>query len=285
MNDGTLLIAPNALASGTWGLSLGLLPPTAGWVWHPAQLSRLKRGPRPSATVSGSAKSSRPASKNAFCVALRPFSGLPAAPGSTRTPGSLATNWPVAEPAVSSTTTAIVKPARVRIDFLSSGKRFILEWLLTRGGPTGNGDATRREGFASQRIRARRRKHHSGDRHAAIGYDTWGVTRVTSSTSCRDENGINFLRRSPARLLACAADGKIAEGGGRDERAERTGQGRRAANGRVVRHVALAVRCLARRHARPRQARHAQETFSQRSRAVEGRRRVLDLDARRPRSL
>ena len=32
MNEGTLLRAPKALASGTWGLLRGLVPPTAGWM-------------------------------------------------------------------------------------------------------------------------------------------------------------------------------------------------------------------------------------------------------------
>src|SRR6266704_2787291 len=50
MNDGTTLVAPAAFASATCGLTAGAVPPTAGWAWHPAQESRLKRGPRPLAS-------------------------------------------------------------------------------------------------------------------------------------------------------------------------------------------------------------------------------------------
>src|SRR5262245_19468841 len=44
---GTTFVAPSLVAIATWGLTAGLEPPTAGCIWHPAQLSRLNRGPRP----------------------------------------------------------------------------------------------------------------------------------------------------------------------------------------------------------------------------------------------
>src|SRR5260370_39049655 len=44
IKDGTVFVAPAAVATATCGLVGGLLPPTAGGEWHPDQLSRLKRG-------------------------------------------------------------------------------------------------------------------------------------------------------------------------------------------------------------------------------------------------
>ena len=58
MNEGILFLAPKAVAMATWGLTAGDEPPPAGWMWQPWQLSRLKRGPRPSPTPSASANSS-----------------------------------------------------------------------------------------------------------------------------------------------------------------------------------------------------------------------------------
>src|SRR5262249_34181847 len=58
MNDGTTFLAPCAVATATRGLVVGLEPPAASWEWQPAQLSRLKRGPKPSPTASTSSNTS-----------------------------------------------------------------------------------------------------------------------------------------------------------------------------------------------------------------------------------
>src|SRR5262249_31293504 len=47
MKYGTPLVAPYGVATAPCGLPAGLVPPTAGWAWQPAQLSKLKVGPNP----------------------------------------------------------------------------------------------------------------------------------------------------------------------------------------------------------------------------------------------
>ena len=89
MNDGTLFWAPKALATATCGFIAGEVPPVAGWMWQPPQLSRLKRGPRPSPTPSASSYSTRPAWKNISSLGVRPGSDPPAPASPVRTPGSL----------------------------------------------------------------------------------------------------------------------------------------------------------------------------------------------------
>src|SRR5262245_12653333 len=101
MNDGGLFPASNGpvVAKVNCGLTSGELPPVAGWAWQPPQLSRLKRGPTPSATSSADAKSSLPSSKNATSppappgvVGGGPGGGRPGPAGPPRTPGSSARN-------------------------------------------------------------------------------------------------------------------------------------------------------------------------------------------------
>src|SRR5260370_21532968 len=53
----------------------GLVPPAAGYAWHPTQLSRFMVGPNPSLTVSALRNSSRPAQKNLSCSGVNPGSG------------------------------------------------------------------------------------------------------------------------------------------------------------------------------------------------------------------
>src|SRR6267154_6284253 len=89
-NEGTLLVAPFAAANATCGFSAGLVPPTAGCKWQPAQLSRFIAGPRPSATFSTSSKSSLPALNDASSVRVRPTIGAPAPAVPPRIPGSRA---------------------------------------------------------------------------------------------------------------------------------------------------------------------------------------------------
>src|SRR5947208_3361893 len=90
MNDGTVLVAPSALANSTWGFTGGLDPPSAGCRWQPPQLPRFIVGPRPSPDSSSSANSSVPALKNASSVLLSPAMGAPAPAAPPRTPGSRA---------------------------------------------------------------------------------------------------------------------------------------------------------------------------------------------------
>src|SRR6185295_17119504 len=78
------------------GFNLGLDPPTPGNLWHPAQLSRLKRGPSPS-SVSGivpsteatSANASWPELKNLPSFTVNPGIAPPAPAAPPRTPGSV----------------------------------------------------------------------------------------------------------------------------------------------------------------------------------------------------
>src|SRR5205809_2719214 len=90
MNDGTVLVAPSALANSTWGFTGGLDPPSAGCRWQPPQLPRFIVGPRPSPASSSSANSSVPALKNANSVLVSPAMGAPAPAAPPRTPGSRA---------------------------------------------------------------------------------------------------------------------------------------------------------------------------------------------------
>src|ERR1700722_17846865 len=58
---GTTLFAPKAVAMATCGFTAGAEPPCVGKEWQPTQTSRLKRGPRPSATCSACLKLAWPA--------------------------------------------------------------------------------------------------------------------------------------------------------------------------------------------------------------------------------
>src|SRR5216684_7122443 len=102
INDGTVLVAPFTVANATWGFTAGLVPPTAGCKWQPPQLPRFIVGPRPSATVSFSSKSSLPALKNASSVLVSPAMGAPAPAAPPRTPGSLAAEDESSEDGISS---------------------------------------------------------------------------------------------------------------------------------------------------------------------------------------
>src|SRR6267378_5400756 len=101
MNDGTRSLPPSLLANATWGLGtlpnggvpncwFGLLPPSAGWIWQPPQLSRFILGPRPFPTGSTSANSPAPAVKNAAWFVVKSRKALPAPASPPRTPGSRA---------------------------------------------------------------------------------------------------------------------------------------------------------------------------------------------------
>src|SRR5438034_7916951 len=90
MNDRTELAAPFRVANATWGFTGGLVPPTAGCKWQPAQLPRFIVGPRPSATSSSSTNSSVPALKKTSSVLVSPARGAPAPAAPPRTPGSRA---------------------------------------------------------------------------------------------------------------------------------------------------------------------------------------------------
>src|SRR3982074_2661760 len=77
---GTRLVAPSRVATFTCGLIDGLEPPIAGCAWQPAQLFKLKRGPRPLPsspfsepdTESTSLNAWRPALKNDFSESVKP---------------------------------------------------------------------------------------------------------------------------------------------------------------------------------------------------------------------
>src|SRR5438309_10776424 len=90
MNDGAAWVAPFAVANATWGVTAGLVPPTAGCIWQPPQLPRFIVGPRPSLTSSSSWNSSRPAWKNASSALVSPEMGAPAPGAPPRTSGSRA---------------------------------------------------------------------------------------------------------------------------------------------------------------------------------------------------
>src|SRR5712672_243436 len=106
MKDGTVFLAPSAVASDTCGFKEGLVPPTAGCAWQKAQLLELKRGPRPEPasmvpdTESTSSKVSRASLKKAKLpaglLAATDANGPPAAAAPGRTPGSV---WANAIPA------------------------------------------------------------------------------------------------------------------------------------------------------------------------------------------
>ena len=61
MKEGTTFFAPSFVATAIWGLTDGLEPPVVGCTWHPPQLSRLNRGPRPFVTASTSRNAASPA--------------------------------------------------------------------------------------------------------------------------------------------------------------------------------------------------------------------------------
>src|SRR4029077_12217415 len=97
MKDGTVLVAPALAAIAGNGLVAGLVPPIAGCEWHAAQLSALKRGPRPwpgapetvPDTESISWKTSCADVKNCCCSVVSPGADPPAPAGPPRTPGSV----------------------------------------------------------------------------------------------------------------------------------------------------------------------------------------------------
>src|SRR5882757_896576 len=94
INGGRVLRMPKAVATATCGLVVGEVPPSAGWVWHPPQLSRLKRGPMPSARFSASANVTWPSVKKAISLAVMLARWPPSDPVRGRGPGSAA-NAPV----------------------------------------------------------------------------------------------------------------------------------------------------------------------------------------------
>ncbi len=114
-NDGILLRAPKAVPTVTCGLSGGDDPPAAGWLWQPTQLSRLKRGPRPSPIPSTSANVFWPSRNNVLWSGLRFASGSPAAGLPPRTPGSVA-----APAACAANTNRKADVAAVIFDFMTS---------------------------------------------------------------------------------------------------------------------------------------------------------------------
>src|SRR5947209_12577942 len=90
-NGGMELPGAMDAASTTCGLLAGGLdPPTAGKAWHPAQESRLNRGPSPSATVSAVLNLSKPMLlKKLISPGVNPAAnGCPAPAGPSRNPGS-----------------------------------------------------------------------------------------------------------------------------------------------------------------------------------------------------
>ena len=90
MNGGSESLPPSLLVNAACGLSAGLDPPTSGCRWHPPQLSRFIRGPRPSATSSAALNSSFAELKYSFSAFVSPGNGCPAPGGPPRGPGSFA---------------------------------------------------------------------------------------------------------------------------------------------------------------------------------------------------
>src|SRR5258706_6652691 len=83
-------------AGFVWGFTEGLDPPTAGCLWQPAQLSRLKRGPNPASvpgtlpvTDATSLNESSPALKNFASLVVKPAIAPPAPAAPLRGPGSV----------------------------------------------------------------------------------------------------------------------------------------------------------------------------------------------------
>src|SRR5580704_9447769 len=97
MNAGTVLVAPYNVATAICGLTAGLLPPREGCAWHPAQLLRLKRGPRPASGAPGCVpltelvepKRPAPSMKAVNSLVVRFGKPRPAAGGPGRGPGSV----------------------------------------------------------------------------------------------------------------------------------------------------------------------------------------------------
>src|SRR5262245_26035871 len=88
MKEGTVFVAPSLVATATCGLTAGADPPVAGCEWQPTHESRLKRGPRPSATPSTSSNVSLAASNKSVCSVVSPGIAPPAPAVPPRTPGS-----------------------------------------------------------------------------------------------------------------------------------------------------------------------------------------------------
>src|ERR1700730_1927515 len=89
MKEGTVFQGAIVAARASWGLTAGLVPPRAGWMWQPPQESRLNRGPSPSATASTCENCGTPwLLKKSSSPAVRPPIGAPAPGAPPRGPGS-----------------------------------------------------------------------------------------------------------------------------------------------------------------------------------------------------
>src|ERR1700730_18684686 len=89
MKEGTVFQGAIVAARASWGLTAGLVPPRAGWMWQPPQESRLNRGPSPSATASTCENCGTPwLWKKSSSPAVRPPIGAPAPGAPPRGPGS-----------------------------------------------------------------------------------------------------------------------------------------------------------------------------------------------------
>src|SRR6187455_906600 len=101
MKEGTVFVAPLAVASATCGLTDGLLPPTVGWAWQATQLRELKRGPSPSSGAPAIVPKTEATSWKRPCASLKKSrmvvgllaateeSGPPAVAAPPRGPGSV----------------------------------------------------------------------------------------------------------------------------------------------------------------------------------------------------
>ncbi len=72
-----MLFAPKAVAIATCGFTAGDDPPCVGKEWQPTQLSRLKRGPSPSVTVSSCLNEVCPWKNSVVWSVVRPGTGFP----------------------------------------------------------------------------------------------------------------------------------------------------------------------------------------------------------------
>src|SRR3569833_632691 len=112
---GTMFFAPKAVARANRGFTAGEEPPCVGKDWQPTQLSRLKRGPRPSAIPSSSLKFSCPLLNSVIWSGVRPGTGLPAVSVALvgLTPGSTAAALAVDAPAAQLNSVRQTAPAVV----------------------------------------------------------------------------------------------------------------------------------------------------------------------------